>query len=114
MFFAFCQVVHSFIQFFPETFGLIFGCLGILKGTLRYLLGLPKPFLEVCFLSGPIPLGNSGGGCTGKSVKKINILKLKVISTHYLRGCLSGVVLSYIDGQSKADSSRLAAEQKEQ
>lgn len=71
MLFALREAVCSFIQLFLETFGLIFGCLGILKGTLRYLLGLPKPFLEVCFLSGPIPLGNSGGGCTGKYVRRL-------------------------------------------
>jgi hypothetical protein len=75
MFFALRQVVRSFIQFFPETFGLIFGCLSILKGTLCYLLGLPEPFLEICFLSSPILLGDSGGGCIGKCVRRLNILK---------------------------------------
>ena len=71
MLFALREVVRSFIQLFPETFGLIFGCLSILKGTLCYLLGLPEPFLENCFLSASFFLGNSGGGCTGKYVRRL-------------------------------------------
>ena len=70
MLFALREVVRSFIQLFLETFGLIFGCLGILKGTLRYLLGLPEPFLEICFLPSPILLGNGREGCAKKYVRR--------------------------------------------
>ena len=70
MLFALREVVRSFIQLFLETLGLVFVCLGVLKSTLRYLLGLLEPFLEICFLLSPIPLGDSGGGCAKKYVRR--------------------------------------------